>query len=101
MPYTPEVDDYVQWNKEKHSVEGWVYYKDQEYITIEIGVKCKDEEDIVNCPSELTGDEIDLFVLPQRSRRTLFPQPPRAPGAGRGNPANSGGCGVMGYRSLA
>ena len=50
MPYTPEVDDYVCWHKEKHSVEGWVYFKDQEYITIEIGVKCKDTEDIVNCP---------------------------------------------------
>ena len=51
MPsYIPEVDDYVRWNKEKHSIEGWVYYKDQQYITIEIGVKCKDEDDILNCP---------------------------------------------------
>ena len=50
MPYTPEVDDYVRWNKEKHSVEGWVYFKDQEYITIEIGVKCKDPDNITDCP---------------------------------------------------
>jgi len=48
--YFPEVDDYVMWNKGKYSVEGWVYYKDTQYITIETGVKYKDEEDIVNCP---------------------------------------------------
>ena len=51
MPsYIPEVDDYVQWNKGKYSVEGWVYFKDQEYITIEIGVKCKDPDNITDCP---------------------------------------------------
>ena len=51
MPsYIPEVDDYVRWNKGKHNVEGWVYYKDSQYITIEIGVRCKDEEDIKHCP---------------------------------------------------
>ena len=48
--YVPEVDDYVKWNKEKHSIEGWVYFKDSKYITIEIGVKYKEEEDIQNCP---------------------------------------------------
>jgi hypothetical protein len=48
--YTPKVNDYVLWDKGKFSVEGWVYFKDSSYITIEIGVKCKDEEDIVNCP---------------------------------------------------
>ena len=50
MSYEPSVDDYVRWNKEQHSVEGWVYYKDSEYITIEIGVRCKDEENVVACP---------------------------------------------------
>ena len=51
MPsYIPEVDDYVRWNKEQHSVEGWIYYKDSQYITIEIGVKCKNEENVVACP---------------------------------------------------
>jgi len=50
MPYTPEIDDYVKWNKGKYSVEGWVYYKDQQYITIEIGVKSKNEENVVACP---------------------------------------------------
>ena len=50
MPYTPEVDDYVKWNKGNHPVEGWIYYKDQEYITIEIGVKCKNMDNIIACP---------------------------------------------------
>ena len=48
--YIPQVNDYVLWQKEKHSVEGWVYFKDSSYITIEIGVRCKDEEDIQHCP---------------------------------------------------
>ena len=48
--YTPEVNDYVLWDKGKFSVEGWVYFIDSSYITIEIGVKCKDEDDIQHCP---------------------------------------------------
>ena len=48
--YVPEVDDYVKWNKGNHPVEGWIYYKDQEYITIEIGVKCKNMDNITACP---------------------------------------------------
>ena len=36
MPeYTPIVDDYVKWK----DIEGWVYYKGDEYLTIEVGVK--------------------------------------------------------------
>ena len=37
MTYTPRIDDYVKWN----NVEGWVYFVDDEYITIEISVKDK------------------------------------------------------------
>jgi hypothetical protein len=38
MPeYSPVVDDYVKWK----DIEGWVYYKGDEYITIEVGVKDK------------------------------------------------------------
>ena len=51
MNYQPRVNDYVIWNKSlSHSVEGWVYFVDKEYISIEIGVKCKDEENIQHCP---------------------------------------------------
>jgi hypothetical protein len=35
--YTPKVNDYVKW---KH-LEGWVYFYDRSYITIEIAVKDK------------------------------------------------------------
>jgi len=37
--YEPKVNDYVRWTK---GVEGWVYFKDDEYITIEINVRPKD-----------------------------------------------------------
>ena len=51
MPYTPKLDDYVKWTDSLGKVvEGWVYFVDLEYITIEIGVKCKDEENIADCP---------------------------------------------------
>jgi len=35
--YEPKVNDYVQWN----DLQGWVYFKCEEYITIEISVKDK------------------------------------------------------------
>ena len=42
MPYTPKLDDYVKWTDSLGKVvEGWVYFVDQSYITIEIGVKDK------------------------------------------------------------
>jgi len=51
MPsYTPEVNDYVKWIKGKFSVEGWVYFKDSSYLTIEIGVKDKHSDDVEHCP---------------------------------------------------
>ena len=39
MSYIPKVNDYVKWRNH----QGWVYFKDidNEYITIEIGVKIK------------------------------------------------------------
>jgi hypothetical protein len=40
MDYTPRVNDYVKWTK---GVEGWVYFKCEEYITIEYNVRPKDE----------------------------------------------------------
>ena len=41
MPYTPEVDDYVRWEKNGIVTEGWVYFKCDESISIEVGVKDK------------------------------------------------------------
>jgi hypothetical protein len=39
MKYEPQVNDYVKW---KSHIEGWVYFKDKEYITIEVLVRPKD-----------------------------------------------------------
>ena len=46
MNYTPEINDYVIWTK---GVEGWVYFKDDQYITIEVGVKPKNEQNYMAC----------------------------------------------------
>ena len=47
MNYEPQVNDYVKWTK---GVEGWVYFKGEEYITIEYNVRPKDEVNLVCCP---------------------------------------------------
>ena len=39
MKYTPKINDYVHFR----SVEGWVYFVTDEYLTIEISVKPKPE----------------------------------------------------------
>lgn len=44
--YEPQVNHYVKW---KPHIEGWVYFKCKDYITIEIGVKPKDEENYEAC----------------------------------------------------
>ena len=38
--YAPQVDDYVKWRND----EGWVYFKGEEYLTIEVSVKDKPDE---------------------------------------------------------
>jgi len=47
MIYEPQVNDYVKWTK---GIEGWIYFKDREYITIEYVVKPKDKENYECCP---------------------------------------------------
>ncbi len=44
--YKPRLNDYVQWTK---GVEGWVYFVDQSYITIETSVIPKDELNLQAC----------------------------------------------------
>ena len=44
MTYIPQVDDYVRWNRPgmpDHVDEGWVYFKCDETLSIEVGVKEK------------------------------------------------------------
>lgn len=44
--YVPKVNDYVTWTK---GVEGWVYFYDKDYITIEVNTKPKDEINYEAC----------------------------------------------------
>jgi hypothetical protein len=44
--YSPRLNDYVKW---KEHVEGWVYFVDKEYITIETNVFPKDEQNVQAC----------------------------------------------------
>jgi hypothetical protein len=44
--YEPKINDYVTWTK---GVEGWVYFKDREYITIEVSVRPKDDDNYKAC----------------------------------------------------
>jgi hypothetical protein len=46
MTYTPNVNDYVVWTR---GIEGWVYFKNEEYITIETDVWEKDQENYEHC----------------------------------------------------
>lgn len=48
-PYEPKLHDYVKWysgNGQTH--EGWVYYKGDEHISIELGVKDKPHCELTN-----------------------------------------------------
>lgn len=47
MSYNPQVNDFVVWTK---GVEGWVYFRDDEYITIEYIVRPKDQVNYHACP---------------------------------------------------
>jgi hypothetical protein len=47
MNFEPKVNDYVVWTK---GVEGWVYFVDNEYITIETNVWEKSKESYEHCP---------------------------------------------------
>ena len=45
--YDPQVNDYVIWDKGEYGTdEGWVYFKADEYITIETGIKPKPESEL-------------------------------------------------------
>ena len=50
MLYTPQIDDYVKWDHTGHIDQGWVYFKCDDYITIEVRVKDKCDQNIKDCP---------------------------------------------------
>ena len=47
--YEPQVNDYVIWEKvgQEDYDEGWVYFKSEEYITIETGIKPRPKIDCI------------------------------------------------------
>ena len=57
MKYIPQVNDYVKWKNH----EGWIYFKCDDSISIEIGVK--DKVDHVHGPSFHKKNHI-LLVCP-------------------------------------
>jgi hypothetical protein len=44
--YEPQINDYVMWSK---GIEGWIYFKDKEYVTIEVSVRPKDSQNYQAC----------------------------------------------------
>ena len=46
MTYTPQIDDYVIW---KNHIEGWIYFTSPGYVTIEMCVRPKNEENYECC----------------------------------------------------
>ena len=50
MSYQPSINDYVTWTK---GVEGWVYFVDKEYITIETNVWEKSKESYEHSPRKI------------------------------------------------
>lgn len=46
MTYNPQINHFVQW---KNGIDGWVYFKCKQYVTIEISVRPKDEENYQCC----------------------------------------------------
>jgi len=68
MSYIPEVDHYVKW---KPHIEGWVYFKSKDYITIEMGVKPKDEENYEAC-SIHRNDRLMVLCYPNQWKELTY-----------------------------
>jgi hypothetical protein len=74
--YVPKVNDYVKWTK---GVEGWIYFVDKEYITIEVSVTPKDEVNYRAAPIHTNNRLLVLCYKNQwkelmyvRSRSTVY-----------------------------
>jgi hypothetical protein len=66
MTYTPKVNDYVKW---ENQIEGWVYFRGNQYITIETSVRPKD---IVNyTASPIHANERLLVICYKESWKDL------------------------------
>ena len=76
MSYEPEVNDYVIW---KHDVKGWVYFKDNDYVTIEMLVMPRHRDDIGHTPFHSNDRLLVVCYHEQwkelkyvRSRQTMY-----------------------------
>jgi hypothetical protein len=68
MSYEPQVNDYVQWTK---GVEGWVYFKDKEYITIEQSVRPKNNENYLAC-SIHRNERVLVLCYPNQWKELVY-----------------------------
>lgn len=68
MSYEPQVDDYVIW---KDHIEGWVYFKDKLYITIEILVRPKNQENYEHC-SIHRNERVLVVCYPQQWKELTY-----------------------------
>ena len=46
MSYQPQLNDFVRW---KNDIEGWVYFKGNDYLTLEVSVRPKDKQNYQHC----------------------------------------------------
>lgn len=67
MSYVPNVNDYVTWKK---GIEGWVYFKDADYITIEAHTHPKDSINFKASPIHANNRLLILCYLEQWSELT-------------------------------
>jgi len=68
MSYDPQVNDYVLWTK---GIEGWVYFKDKEYITIEQSVRPKDEINY-QCCSLHRNERVLVVCYPEQWKELTY-----------------------------
>jgi len=65
MSYKPRLNDYVIWDDGQTKLEGWVYFVDSSYITIETKVKPKHPEDLENGTHHL-NDRTLVLCFPEQ-----------------------------------
>lgn len=76
MTYHPKVNDYVQW---KNGIEGWIYFQDNSYVTIEAKVQPKDSVNLRHSPIHTNNRLLILCFSDQwkelkyiRSRQSIY-----------------------------
>jgi len=68
MTYIPKVNDYVIWTKD---VEGWIYFADKEYVTIEHGVRPKNKINYECCPIH-ANERVLVLCYPEQWKELTY-----------------------------